>query len=631
MPLPDKGAGADYRLPFSLATSAGKGGLTIVPGDPSWDIWVGNLPFLLAASEERKYVRETVPIRRDRIDQAREPGESSLDSNLWLRSQTSWHNGMGQVVAEPLEESAEVARFKFHDSHGIDPWTAGELNLLPAMAEHTAGGGSATDGTLRCCTSTNIGVMTAGTTGVKLHTSSDSSPVTYGASTGATLITASDDYWMAYASPNIVYGRLDTPGESSMTAVTGGTALAWCKDRLWFGAGAALYEVTTLGTFPAAFHTFRSGSILDIASGAGGVYVMVRVGQTTIIYVITAQDNGTLNPPREVAQLPAGERGVFMTSYLGSYVIIGTTKGVRVADCTGGSGNELVVGPLTIEDDSGTIVDAVGLGRFVYTTGQSFDGAVWHIGMYRIDLSRQLSGSPAAPGRYAYARDMWSPVPGSAYSLAVWDDQVWGVFGPTSGTASLVYPTSSPVTSAWITSGQVTYSTSERKAWLSMVADIDGTGSVTVEVDSGWGFHAVTQSAVALPFDGNVDIDATAHPASGSLEWRLTLTGSPVVASVGLRATPSPRRTRYYRIPLSCFDSETDRNSVPVGYDGFAYDRLAALEALEQAGGLLTVTDTRTGEVIRAQVERITFESVTPPSRIAENVGGFVTLTLMSV
>ena len=110
------------------------------PFDPSWDVYIGPLPFLLANREEEPYIRESTPAKRDRFDSARDAGENSLDSRLWIRSWTSWHLGAGQAQAEPLEQSPEVARFRFSRSAGMDVWTAGHMSLLRQPVERVSTG-----------------------------------------------------------------------------------------------------------------------------------------------------------------------------------------------------------------------------------------------------------------------------------------------------------------------------------------------------------------------------------------------------------------------------------------------------------------------------------------------------------
>jgi hypothetical protein len=191
------------------------------------------------------------------------------------------------------------------------------------------------------------------------------------------------------------------------------------------------------------------------------------------------------------------------------------------------------------------------------------------------------------------------------------------------------------VARGWLSSGQVSYSTSERKTWASMSVDVAGAGYFAVQAASGAAFDPVTSTEIAAPYSGDLDIDASIHEPGGWFEHRVELVGdgssTPILYAVGLRATPAPRRTRYLRLPLFCFDRQLDRNNNPVGYEGFGYDRLRDLEALEQQGGLITLLDQRTGEAVRCQIEKVSYTADSAPSKSMPNFGGMVTLTVLTV
>ena len=75
-----------------------------------------------------EYTRTTVPALREQRDTSKEPGENALDtSGAWTRSQTDWSYGAGQTHFD-LDDSD---RRRFHTSSGIDPWTKGQITLLP--------------------------------------------------------------------------------------------------------------------------------------------------------------------------------------------------------------------------------------------------------------------------------------------------------------------------------------------------------------------------------------------------------------------------------------------------------------------------------------------------------------------
>jgi hypothetical protein len=627
--------GVDYRTALGLQRSGAGAAEGFSPTDPAWDFYVGGLPFLLASSPERPYLRETAPIRRDRLDAARDAGEQSLDSNMWLRSWTSWHLGAGQNYAEPLEGDPEIARFRFDRSGGIDVWQEGQFSLLKTVTSKQTG--------VRKAVGINgVGVVCSTTGGVRVVTESTN---VLASSSVVDIITASATRWYGIsAAGTVLYGAMSGGAAgTALATITGATALNFIKDRLWVGAGRSLYEVSNVAAASqVAFHTFSDQTrIIDIDTGSGGVFVLVDDGLSRI-YQITVNDDGTLNAPREVGVLPRGETGNFLYAYLGRYMVIGTTRGVRVADAN--SGQDLPIGPLIIEMAGGCL-DAAANGNHVWVTagteGIDPDGAgtTSHPGLYRMDLSRVVKAGQAygdtAASRYAYATDLYSTNGGRSYAVSHYGGKPWFVAGTDPTNATLFIEADTYLLGGWLETGDVTFSTAESKAWQSIIMEIAGNGGVGVFADTGSGFSAVTQTVLATPYVGALSIDGIIHPPSGSMNIRTTLASegaeSPIVRSVGIRALPSPKRNRYIRLPLGAYDHEIDRNQSPIGYEGFAYDRVKDLEALEEAGYLVTVNDTRTGESLTCQIERVSFMATTPPDRGKANVGGVVTLTLLAV
>lgn len=628
--------GVDYRTLLGLQRAAPGANSEFKVGDPAWDIYIGSIPFLLAMSEERPYIRETAPLQKDRRDNARDPGEQSLSPNTWLRSWTSWHLGAGQANAEPLETDPDIARFRFSRSAGLNPWTTGQMSLLKQTTD-------VRDPATRCVGVDGVGVVTATPLGVWVITVATNRQVS---SSVVNSITGAAKNWAGIEpAGTVVFGDY-TAGSTAGTAVTGitgATALNYAKDRWWVGEGRTLWEIPDLAGAPVKAHEFNEQStIIDIDTGPGGIYVMVDDGQTRI-YVITSSTDGTLDAPREMAVLPRGESGNFLYGYLGRYLIVGTSDGVRVADA--GSADSLPLGPLVIEMVGGCR-DATASGNFVWVTAgdESIDSdgeGTMLAGLYRMDLSRivqqgQAYGDSAA-SRYAYATDVYSDMGVSALSVTHYEGRVWFVVGDVGDPEGvLVRETSEVVPMGWFETGRVTYSTAEQKAWQSVLAESSGNGAMGFFGDSGSGFSPVVQSTIPTPFNGDAEVDTFVHPASGYLNMRVEIYSTddpegPVLESLGLRAYPNPRRSRFVRIPLMSFDQEVDRNGSPVGYTGFSSDRLFDLENLEASGGLVNISDTRTGENVKCQIEKVTFEASTPPAKGIVNYGGFVTVTALIV
>src|SRR5690349_22748258 len=95
---PDITEGIPTPLSASQQVSAGA-----VAQGVKFDITVGGIGFLLAASDQRPYIRQTAPVQKQQIDTSKEAGEHTLDGE-WIRSQTSWHRGAGIRSEEHTSE-----------------------------------------------------------------------------------------------------------------------------------------------------------------------------------------------------------------------------------------------------------------------------------------------------------------------------------------------------------------------------------------------------------------------------------------------------------------------------------------------------------------------------------------------
>ena len=101
--------------------------------DIAYDVALGGMPFIYAISDNRPYIRQTAPFRKEQFDNQTEPGEQSL-YGWWLRSQSSFHSGAGITFFDPALVS-NVGTYRFADSRNVDVWTKGEVTLLNAVEE----------------------------------------------------------------------------------------------------------------------------------------------------------------------------------------------------------------------------------------------------------------------------------------------------------------------------------------------------------------------------------------------------------------------------------------------------------------------------------------------------------------
>ena len=68
-----------------------------------------------------------------------------------------------------------------------------------------------------------------------------------------------------------------------------------------------------------------------------------------------------------------------------------------------------------------------------------------------------------------------------------------------------------------------------------------------------------------------------------------------------------------------------------MGYDGAAYARMSALEAIENTGDTVRVEDFRTGETFIALIEEMDFINRTPSDKRFSGFGGMLIVTVRTV
>jgi len=98
-----------------------------------------------------------------------------------------------------------------------------------------------------------------------------------------------------------------------------------------------------------------------------------------------------------------------------------------------------------------------------------------------------------------------------------------------------------------------------------------------------------------------------------------------------LKSLPAVPRQRLIQYPLFCYDHESDKFGVEVGYEGSAWDRMQQLEATENAGDTIRIEDFRTGESFIGLIEEMDFINRTPQDKRFTGFGGTLVVTIRSV
>jgi len=192
--------------------------------------------------------------------------------------------------------------------------------------------------------------------------------------------------------------------------------------------------------------------------------------------------------------------------------------------------------------------------------------------------------------------------------------------------------------SGYLTTGYIRYNTLEPKNFKRLIGRGSFTyGSMTLEtVDAaGTEYDIISYDATVPPVEVTTTqpFDAQEYLAYKFILYRdgTDTTKGPVFEGYQIKATIATPRQRIIRFPVYCFDVETDRYNVLVGYEGRAFDRLSKLETIEENGDVVTWQDLTTGESRQCVIEQISFTRMTPPDRGFSGYGGVLEITIRTV
>ena len=613
--------------------------------DIAYDIAIGGLPFILATNNERPYGRRTAPFKKDQFDSTNEPGEQSL-TGWWIRSQMSFHGGAGINFFDPGTND-ENGHYRFASSRNLDVWTKGQVTLLKETANMTG----VTTGIYKILSiidgSTNkiLGWTPANTT-IKNYTANGTA-VTYTDVTSiaqpldtAILAVATDGTNLFIADNDHIYtGPISTPAAGYSRYYDSGSekiVLGWVKQRLVACIGASVYELTaakgTHHTLPTAAYTHPNAdwNWTSISESGNAIYVAGYAGGNSAIYKFTLSTAGampTLTSGVIAAQLPIGEIVNKIEYYLG-YLMIGTNKGVRAAEISDQDGS-IEYGPLIIEESNG-VYDFAFRDKYVWATG-SVDG---YAGLYRIDLGTELE-----PLRFAYATDAYlDGVTGYATTVDFVGNTNQIAFTTSGSNGIAIQSTTTLSTSGYLTTGNIRYGTLEPKNFKRLLARGSFTyGSMTLNtVDAnGNEYDHISYDSSVPPVEVTTSNPATAqeYVAYKFVMYRDGTTSSlgPVFKGYQAKATIATPRQRLVSHYVYCFDEETDKNNSRTGYSGRAYDRIVALETIEENGDIVTWQDLNTGESRQVQIEGINLVNTTPPDKNSTGFGGILEIVVRTV
>jgi hypothetical protein len=422
------------------------------------------------------------------------------------------------------------------------------------------------------------------------------------------------------------------------TAVTVTNAvMEFTKERIVACINNKVYEISTTATaLPTAVYTHPVDDFTytSITSSGAAIYVTGFSGTQSNIQKFTLASNGTmptLTSAITAAEMPSGERIYKIAYYLG-YMLIGTTKGIRVAAVS--DDGSLAYGPLIWENNQ-PVYDFAFRDKFAWAA----TGVEDEPGTIRIDLSTQISPLvfPYAYDTYASTGDTTRETTACAFINGT-DRLAFTTNYTSSNGAVYIESASRLVASGYIQTGFVRYNTLEGKIFKLLTPRIDTT-------DGGLDIASIAYDNTEYPI-GSFSQESTVQEigipypqgAQEYMGFKFTLTRSttdntlgPLFTGYQLKALPAVPRQRLIQYPLFCFDHESDKFGVEVGYEGSAWDRMQQLEAVENAGDTIRVEDFRTGESYIGLIEEMDFINKTPQDKKFSGFGGLLVVTVRSV
>ena len=631
--------------------------------DMSYDVAIGGLPFFYAINDSRPYLRQTAPFKKEQFDNQTEPGEQSL-TGWWIRSQSSFHSGDGIRFYDP-GTTDENGHYRFSDSKGVNVWEKGQVTLLNnCTSTHVTTGAIASNGTPQQHVRS---IQWNSTSGVLFHDEYDVDKIAvdgtvthfidYNAGSAYPVYAICDDgtyaYWITkisdagviktamYKKP-LTGSSASTADETQMwktsSVAVSNASMEYVKERIVLCLNNGVYEMsssasalpTAVYTHPASTHVYTS-----ITASGPAIYVSGYNGIQSTIAKFTLSTAGvmpTLTSAVIAAELPVGEIVHKIYYYLG-YMMIGTNKGIRAATVSDQDGS-ISYGPLIVET-SQPCYDFAARDHYIWCA----TGVDGEAGVIRIDLSNELQQL-----RFAYANDLYMDgvtghvTTGCAFADGTDRLTFCTAYASSANGGIYIEDDTTLRTSGYLTTGNIRFGTLEPKNFKRLLGRGDFTyGSMTMEtVDKdGVEYDHISYDSTIEPIEVTTSSPATAqeYVAYKFILYRdgTDTTKGPTFKGYQVKATIATPRQRIIQFPVYCYDLETDRYNSMIGYEGKSFEKILALEEIEQSGDVLTWQDLTTGESRQAVIEQVTFNRATPPDKRFSGFGGVITITIRTV
>ena len=628
-------------------------------GPARYDYAINGIPFYSMSTGNFPYVRQTLTSRKEQIDTTSEVGEQSLQG-WWYRSQSSFDFGAGINFFDPGQDKSLSRRFT--DSCGVEVFNEGQVTLLnkSLLTKSTTGHARLAP---YATTGANGVLVADGDQLYAISAAGVSTTITWGgADTIADLVT-DGGAWYAVSPSGVYRGVLPSSSgtkiyefEETYTRFTldyikeflfiTGNEYSWAASPTPTVLPTELKEdyiddVTASGELGYIYKYHNSSwTWTSAAGGPNAIFGAGYSGDISYIYattVDTSTKKAEFTFPYVVAEMPPGETILSMISYLGTYIVIGTNKGVRVGFI---EGDRLTIGSLTIESD-GDVYSLMARDNYVYASGaKCVDHAgTARVGMYKIDLAQLTTDNLTfAWSKHLYGNaTTWASTSHlcSIVPIGFTERIAFGVHG-----AGLFYEsTGEKVDNGWLETGRIRFDTAEDKIFQYIrVNTLSVDGNMIIQYKPENSATYITLATYDTDAIRTYDTEASDGEPHVWASYKFVLgrgnaanTSTPFLLNYQLKGQPANIVQRAIKLTLMCFQREKGVGQRVI--ERPVWDRVNAIEDYEKKGAVVRFQDFNTGEERYAIIEQVQFvaDTVADSPQGRENLGGKLLVTLRTV
>lgn len=493
-----------------------------------------------------KVIRRPLNSLRQLVDQGNQPGEQSFgNQGVWKRTQSDFVLGQGQPF---FDQEDEANRRRYRAGRGFDPLS--NRRTLTRTAnwnnDHSFTASSTYKRLLR--TPSNFWWAAGTTIGRSSSLTAVANTAVTGAPAAVTDMTYFDQYvYTAHGASGVYRGSATGTSVASWAGSIPTTVLNAESGRLLGGYNNELFEISSTPTKITVYtHPDTQFAWRCFATGTAGIYAAGATALKSEIHLVGVLDaTGALAPPFPVAQLPAGELVNDMV-FFGGFLVVCTTKGVRVAQTT--QAGLIQYGPLL---DFGNVRGAVFDGRFCYV---GVDNLPTFNDPGVIALSLERFTAPLTP---AYAAVHHGPAAaGVFHDITSADGRIVGLIDAGSNSNKVWFTGTTYSQTAEFWSGVITYGTPEAKVPSSIELTFDALPSgatLTISAYTQQGGTLLGSTTVSTAGETTATLTLTADAREG---FELYLSASGTASGVSIsrwttRAIPAPATvTQEIIVPL---------------------------------------------------------------------------------